>query len=89
MEVLLWRLSLQAAGRYVPRSAEANVFGKEASHVVYIYRESFLLGPPCSQLKLLLSSHAWHPVFLLLGLTEAGEEEAGFMYDLGITKSLF
>lgn len=82
-------MSLQPAGNYVPRSAEANVFGKEASHVVDIYRKPFLLDPPGSQPKLLLLSHASHPPFLLLGLTELGEEELGFLYGLGIINSHF
>lgn len=86
---ILRTMSLQPAGNYIPRSAEANVFGKEASRIVDIYREPFLLGPSGSQPKLLLLSHASHPPFLLLHLTELGEEEPGFLYGLGIINSHF
>lgn len=48
---LLETVSLEPAGNFVPRSAEASGFGKEAFHIVYIYREAFPLGPPCSQLN--------------------------------------
>lgn len=74
-------VSLKPAQKYVPRSAEANVFGKEALHTVSVYREPFLLGPPCSQLKLhslickpsTLSSCCWI-------LLESGRRNQAFLW---------
>lgn len=72
-----------------PKVSWGKCFWKRSFTHCWYLREPFLLGPPGSQTKLRLVSQASHPPFLLLHLTELGEEEPSFLYGLGIVSSHF